>query len=100
MFYFTTELTDLQNGFQAIDTQLGSLSSTVSQLNSSVLELQEALSNISTLCGGDPTCLSLIPQSQQIMLEFNENVSYDQNHRSSEGEAPSETRVVYGLHHM
>ena len=75
LLYFTTELTDLQNGFQGIDEQLGSLASTVFQLNSSVLELQEALSNISTLCGGDPTCLSLIPQSQQIMLEFNENVS-------------------------
>jgi prefoldin subunit 5 len=72
----TTELTDLQNGFQGIDTKIGDLSSTVLQLNSSVLELQEALSNISTLCGGDPTCLSLIPQSQQIMLEFNENVSF------------------------
>lgn len=78
MPYFIAELTDLQSGFHGIDTKLGSLSSTVSQLNSSVLELQEALSNITTLCGGDPACLSLIPQSQHIMLEFNENVSLDQ----------------------
>ena len=76
---FIAELADLQNGFQGIDAELGRLSNIVPQLNSSVLELQEALSNISALCGGDPTCLSLIPQSQQIMLEFNENVSQDQN---------------------
>ena len=60
--------------------KLDSLSSTVSQLNSSVLDLQEALSNISTLCGGNPTCLSLVPQSQQIMLEFNEKVSLSQKY--------------------
>lgn len=69
------EIADLQSGFHGIDIQLDRLSNIVSQLNSSVLELQEALSNISTLCIGDPTCLSLIPQSQQIVLDFNENVS-------------------------
>ena len=71
---FYLDLNGLQNGFENIDTGVNSLSNVVVQLNSSVADLQEALSNLSALCMGDPTCLALVPSGQQIELDFDANV--------------------------
>lgn len=57
-----------------MNTGLSALYSVTLQLNSSITELQEALSNLSSMCMGDSTCLSLVPPVPQTDLDFNENV--------------------------
>ena len=68
------DINGLQDGFQSTNAGLSALASVVLQLNSSIADLQEALSNLSSMCMGDSTCLSLVPPMPQTELDFNENV--------------------------
>lgn len=70
----TIDLDGLQSDFESVNTSLSDLSGVAVQLNSSFNELKEALNNLSMMCMGDPTCLSLVPSSMDINLEFDENV--------------------------